>query len=545
MDFMNVLLDWLFRANQKGAYHSALEYEAEKSGGVLSQQQLFARARDELASGDTVSFGQLARDEPIRVSLHIALMSALIIGATGSGKTRLLLHLLTVLLRRQFRIDHDSEPFDFELELVDPKYETFDLLSQYLAALWLSAGDEARERISDSVRVIDWSPDAVTPFAPFDNAGGEISNAYLSFLRTDVAIQSSAQTYTESLRQALFMFNRLLVEKRFPPNYRFAVRLFNDERYRRTVLSDVADSDVRSYFDAVDRTLPRQTREALLRRIQSDMAFPEVRLSVGIPPAEIEKLVRFSSRPVVIGNYGCSMSLPLSKGKERASYRLIDILLAAPRRDPRKKGLLVIEEAPVLLSGSSELGDPLMAAARTLRSAGMGIWFCAQDLANALPSQVVRTLTLNTRWWALFQSREEAEWVYPHVVPSDDELEESEAERHREFLRTVHGLRRQHFYLLVKGQPALPLRAVDLPDPDVSAQTSASELREVFRREIASKSMVSAKVAGRLIDEWESSVVDQAQVPPSSRPTTKPTISNVDDLLRQLGVKKGKKGDES
>lgn len=541
MDFLNMLIDWLFRSNQKESYRRALEYEAEKAGGVLGQTEIFARARDELAAGDAITFGHLARDELIRVSLQIALMSALIIGATGSGKTRLLLHLLTTLLRRHFRISRDDEPFDFELELVDPKLETFDLLGQYLAAMWLSAGDEARERIAGSVRVIDWSPDAVTPFAPFDNAGGDVSNAYLAFLRTDVAIQSSPQAYTESLRQARFMFNRLLVERRFPPNYRFAVRLFTDERYRRTILEGVPDADVRSYFEAVERTLPRQTRDALLRRIQSDMSFPEVRLSMGIPPAEIDKLVRVSGRSIVIGNYGCTMSLPLSMGKERASYRIIDILLAAPRRDPRRRGLLVLEESPVLLSGSSELGEPLMAAARTLRSAGMGIWFCAQDLANALPSQVVRTLLLNTRWWSVFQSREEAEWIYPHVVPADDDVEESEAERHRDFLRAVHGLRRQHFYLLVKGQPALPLRAPDLPDPEASAGETASQLREVFRREIASQSMVSAKVASRLIEEWESRVVDQAEVPPPTASKTKPTVSNVDDLLRQLGVKKGRK----
>lgn len=541
MDFLNMLIDWLFRSNQKESYRRALEYEAEKAGGVLGQTEIFARARDELAAGDAITFGHLARDELIRVSLQIALMSALIIGATGSGKTRLLLHLLSTLLRRHFRISGDEEPFDFDLELVDPKLETFDLLGQYLAAMWLSAGDEARERIAGSVRVIDWSPDAVTPFAPFDNAGGDVSNAYLAFLRTDVAIQSSPQAYTESLRQARFMFNRLLVERRFPPNYRFAVRLFTDERYRRTILEGVPDADVRSYFEAVERTLPRQTRDALLRRIQSDMSFPEVRLSMGIPPAEIDKLVRVSGRSIVIGNYGCTMSLPLSMGKERASYRIIDILLAAPRRDPRRRGLLVLEESPVLLSGSSELGEPLMAAARTLRSAGMGIWFCAQDLANALPSQVVRTLLLNTRWWSVFQSREEAEWIYPHVVPADDDVEESEAERHRDFLRAVHGLRRQHFYLLVKGQPALPLRAPDLPDPEASAGETASKLREVFRREIASQSMVSANVASRLIEEWESRVVDQSEVPPPTASKTKPTVSNVDDLLRQLGVKKGRK----
>ena len=39
--------------------------------------------------------------------------------------------------------------------------------------------------------------------APFDNAGGEVSNAYLAYIRTDVAVQASPQSFSEPLRQAL------------------------------------------------------------------------------------------------------------------------------------------------------------------------------------------------------------------------------------------------------------------------------------------------------------------------------------------------------
>jgi hypothetical protein len=144
------------------------------------------------------------------------------------------------------------------------------------------------------------------------------------------------------------------------------------------------------------------------------------------------------------------MTLPLAKGKERASYRLIDVLLSAPRRDPHRRGLLVVDEAPMLLAEENELTAALMEGARTLRSAGMGILFAAQDFANALPSQMVRTLMLNTRWWAVFQSREEAEWIYPHIVRQQRQ-DISETERHREFVRSIQNLRRQHFYLYVKG----------------------------------------------------------------------------------------------
>jgi hypothetical protein len=325
----------------------------------------------------------------------------------------------------------------------------------------------------------------------------------------------------------------VLVERRFPPNYRFAMRFLDDEVYRRRILESVADSDVRGYFTDAKHTLPKQTRDALLRRIQSDMSFPEVRLSVGIPPADLERLLPRRQTPVVIGNYGCSMTLPLAKGKERASYRLIDVLLSAPRRDARRRGLLVIDEAPMLLSEENELTAALMEGARTLRSAGMGILFAAQDFANALPSHVVRTLMLNTRWWAVFQSREEAEWIYPHVVWQSGDI--SETERHREFVRSIQNLRRQHFYLYAKGHAALPLVAPDIPDP---ALRSAAELRRIFRCEIASRSTLPAKEAAELIAKWEAEVVDGVAVPPAPMPKKREPTRGVDQLLRDLGVDK-------
>jgi hypothetical protein len=422
-----------------------------------------------------------------------------------------------------------------ELELVDPKQETFDIASQLIAALWLLADDATKERIARAVRVIDWSPDAVSPIAPFDNIAGDVSDAYLAFIRNDVAIQASPQTYTESLRQASFMLCRLLVDRRFPPNYAFAVKFLDQAPYRERILQDVRDPDVRAYFHEAAHTLPRQTREALLRRIQSDMAFPEVRLSIGIPPADLDRLLPKNAAQVTLGNYGCTMTLPLAKGKERASYRLIDLLLAAARRNPQCPGIAFIDEAAMLLAGSTELAQPLTEGARTLRSVGMGLVFCAQDFANALPSPMVRTLMLNTRWWAIFQSREEAEWIYPHAVPSADDLVLSEGDRHRDFLRRFHGLQRQHFYFLSKGSVALPLRARDVPEPSaLVGGVTPDHLRAVFRREIAARSMIGSRVAADLIADWEAQVVDQVQ-PPKAAPPTNARQGTLADLLKQLG----------
>src|ERR1051325_10130595 len=526
------LLDFLFAANRRKSYRRALENTRSRVAidGTAEAHRRIAR---ELApSREGFRFGTVgSENDPLELADDTALSSALVIGASGSGKTRFILNLLRHAIERSLHPTADALHID--LELVDPKQETFELLAQYLAAEWLIADDLTRERLAAAVRVIDWSKDAVTPFAPFDNSAGEVSNTYLAFLRTDVAIQAGEHSYSGALRQAFFMLACVLVERRFPPNYRFAMRFLDDEAYRRRILEGVADSDVRAFFTGANHTLPKQTRDALLRRIQSDMSFPEVRLSIGIPPADLDHVLLRRATPIVLGNYGCSMTLPLAKGKERASYRLIDVLLSAPRRDPRRRGLLVIDEAPMLLSEENELTAALMEGARTLRSAGMGILFAAQDFANALPPQIVRTLMLNTRWWAVFQSREEAEWIYPHIVRANESA--SEAERHREFVRGVQNLRRQHFYLYVKGHSALPLRAVDVPDVSMS---STDDLRSVFRREIAARSTIAAKTAAELIAKWEAEIVDGGAVPPAGVAKKPRAAGGVDQLLRDLGVRK-------
>ena len=518
------LLDLLFASNRRNSYERALHHTRSRIAvdGTAEAHQRIARQLAPSRGG--FAFGTLPQGDSVHLPDDTALASALVIGASGSGKTRFILNLLQTAIERSLDVD---------LELVDPKYETFDLLTQYLAARWLASNHAERERIAASVRVIDWSKDAITPFAPFDNSPGEVSNTYLAYLRTDVAIQAGEHAYSGALRQAFFMLACVLVERRFPPNYRFAVRFLDDETYRRRILEGVSDADVRAFFTEAKHTLPKQTRDALLRRIQSDMSFPEVRLSVGIPPNDLDRLLPRRPTPIVLGNYGCSMTLPLAKGKERASYRLIDVLLSAPRRDSRRRGLLVIDEAPMLMSEENELTSALMEGARTLRSAGMGILFAAQDFANALPSQIVRTLMLNTRWWTIFQSREEAEWIYPHIVRTP--RDESEAARHREFARRIQNLPRQHFYLYVKGHSALPLLAPEVPDPAIR---SAADLRTIFRREIASRSTVSAKTAAELIGKWEAEVVDGGAAPLSPAAKKRPSARGVDQLLRDLGVDK-------
>lgn len=531
MNLLDVVGSLLHR-ERKRAYEQAVGAELPKLAPPKPSSTVMEEVRGRLAGPGALTFGRLPSGEIVRVKGETSLKSALVIGAPGSGKTRFLLGLLTELIARALRDEA-------EIELVDPKTETYSLTCQILAALYLGGDSALREAIRRRVRVIDWSRDAVSPVTPFDNAEGIVSNAYLAHLRTDATVQASPQTYTESLKQALFMLSWLLTEKGFPPNLRFVSKLYSDPAFRAKVIADVAEPDLRNYFAELDRHMARPTADALLRRFQHDLSFPEVRLSIGIPPGSLRNILPAGSPRITLGNYGSGMALPATVGKERAAHRVTDVLLRAPRRDPKRPGLLFLEEAPTLLAGGSELVEPLTTAARTLRSVGFGVVFCGQDVANALPGPMVRTLQLNTWWWAIFRSHEEADWIYPHLLVDSAGAALSEGDRQREFRRLMVGLPRQKYFLHVKGEPALPMRAPTVPDPSATAKRSEAELLEVFRREIASVSMVPAATAADLIARFEATVVDHATIPPpppkKAAPKGAAPVRGIADLLRMMG----------
>ncbi|MCK6681010.1 MAG: hypothetical protein L6R30_01160 [Thermoanaerobaculia bacterium] len=531
MSFLDFVGSILHRERRR-AYEMAVAAELPKLAPPKPSSEVMEEVRGRLAGPGALTFGRLPSGQIVRVKGDTSMKSALVIGAPGSGKTRFLLGLLIELISRALRDE-------VEIELVDPKTETYSLTCQILAALYLGGDFALREAIRRRVRVIDWSRSAVSPVTPFNNTDGIVSNAYLAHLRTDATVQASPQTYTESLKQALFMLSWLLTEKGFPPNLRFVSKLYSDPAFRAKVIADVAEPDLRNYFAELERHMARPTADALLRRFQHDLSFPEVRLSIGIPPASLRNILPAGSPRITLGNYGSGMALPASVGKERAAHRVTDVLLRAPRRNPKRPGLLFLEEAPTLLAGGSELVEPLTTAARTLRSVGFGVVFCGQDVANALPGPMVRTLQLNTWWWAIFRSHEEADWIYPHLLVDEAGAALSEGDRQKEFRRLMVGLPSRKYFLHVKGEPALPMRAPTVNDPSDTAKRSEAELLEVFRREIASVSMVPAATAADLIARFEAEVVDRATIPPpppkKAAPKGAAPVRGIADLLRMMG----------
>jgi len=531
-----LLLDlWAGRDRER-----ALAFERERNAVAgISAAHAHADALTRLRAAPSITMGRLRPGgEAIKVEEGIALAHAIVVGSTGSGKTRFLMGFLLEQIKRGLAGQHrNGGELEFEAEVIDPKGETAQLLQPYLAALWLAADDATREALASSVYTIDWTRDFITPSAPYDNRAQVVSDAYRAHLLSDVTIEASKQTYTDTLRQVLFMWTWLLIDLRFPPNFAFAERFFRDAAYRKGTLAKVGSSDVRQYFAAMETVVARQTQEAFLRRLQTDLSFPENRFAIGVPPENLDGLQRAEDARLVIGNFGCSNVLPLSLGLSRATWRAIGVLLDAPRRRRRTKKTIVFEELALLLSASTELMEILMTSLRTLRSVGVGLLLASQDLASSLPKNAVRNIVLNTRWSATFQSRrDEAEMLFPHVV-FDATDQRTPAERHRVFLRDIETMPRQEFWLTVKGgYPALPARSLDLPDPSAFAKgESDDELTAVFHREIGRRSMLSTTQAAEYIAAWEARVVGRAEIGTAKNNPDQQTAHSLQDLLQQIG----------
>jgi hypothetical protein len=528
------LLEWFLKANASQLQQAALAYERSKRvDAALSADDARRLALKELDGPNAVLMGYVAATgEPLRVGVDSDNRHEYIGGTTGGGKT------YSILNRLEQRFEAAAHGrYAMEAELIDPKTETFREMKYRVARIWLDADDETREWMQGNIYVIDSAGDKLTPTAPLDNRDGLLSDAYAAELHTRITLQASDQSYTESLRQILFMFSWLRIDLRYPKNFAFALKFFRNERYRNHVLTRVRSHDVRQYFAALKEIAAQQSIDAFLRREFAEQSFPDYRLAVGVPPANLAHLGLARDPLWTFANFGTTNTQPAALGHARFRWHVLKRLLAAARRRRKTPLSFWFEELTLLLSGSPDLVEVLMTALRTLRSAGVSLKLIAQSVTATLPHSVVENILLNTQAWSLFQARpDESELLFPHVLRSPGD-QRTDAERKRSFLAEMQSLKRQHFYYLAKGHPAMLCRTPTLEHPTVTTGRSEDELESIFDAEIGARSMISSDLATHLIADWEREVVGEVQIAENQAPHVAPegAPGNLDQLRKILG----------
>jgi hypothetical protein len=523
---------WFF--DEKASYERAKKNEAKRdrrADDVLTAA--IAQVRSRMDGVDAFDVGAFEDGSPFRLTPKVVGMPSLVAGASGKGKSRLLHVLINGWKKAR---DHRR------LQLVDPKGETFLLEAMSLAAEYLGLPDDQRATFVDRVHVIDVTESAVTPLNLFDRHGGRLETTFLANMRAAATRQASPHDFSDLMEFAVSILYAVVIELGFPLTYRFVERLFTDDKFRtRVLLPRIAEPMLRATIENFETVIPTQTRLAVLRQYAKLLSTRAVRVALGLSPSMVRSAAPPKDATIVLANCAVSQHAPLTVAREQAVQRILDILLEATVRPEKLRELLVIEELPVLLREKSSLGEFILEASRTLRWKGLSLLAVAQDPANALPAEMLRTLLLNLRWMASFEcTKEEAAWFYPHLPVTAADAKLPEHERRARFFKAAMTLPRQHFLFHFKGEPAVQLKTIDVPEPSVLVPGCTDDmLLDVFRREIASPSMVPIDRAEAMLAAWEAEVLDRGEIAPTATTSTAttppaPRGRSVADLLDYL-----------
>lgn len=447
---------------------------------------------------DSISFGTRATagEIEIRVAPHVADKHNLVVGSTGSGKTRFWLAIVMRKLNRALRRRGRMQG----IRLCDPKGETAKLLMAYIALLWMAADDDVRQLLRSVVHCVIAEGDRVTPIPPFAQIPGK-STAYVAELRA--AAFDRASVISGQMRHVLFVCFWVMVELEAPFSYKFVVRFLRDAGYRGWVRERVKDQLLCELIEAIP-TFARATIEAVLRVIVMFVSYVLVRASVAPPPKVLRQLGLPAQPSIVIGDFSSSGSVPRSIALARARWFTVDSLFEAGTRDTSTHLNLAFEEVTALLAEVEELTDLLLNGYRTLRSRNVSVTSLLQSL-EGLPKSVAHELLLNSGWAAFFASGgDAAQLLFPHVA-ADPRDPRRESERARAFAKSVQELKTREYFFWIKTNGVLRMTAPLLEDPT----PSVDELVETFHREVAPASTISVTQAEHHLAEWEREFVDQ------------------------------------
>ncbi len=403
------------RARQAIDQQNAIDHERTRLQAVVGALHHIDATLDALRGDDPVPLFRINGDRIVEVDLATLRRHALILGASGFGKSWFKAkQFLEILGRAERRIvATGATTLGFAMVVLDVKSETVQIYKRIIAETYLRAHPRVREILRNSVEWTGWERHRLTPIAAFDLAD-EISIEYQAKIKTDVLTRASRSPWSESLVFLCYQTFRVLIERDFPLNLRVIELLCRDERFRSAIVSKLRARDLADFWGRLPQRIAPQTIEAFIRRIAIELAYPLVRLAVGVPSSA--RPHRSTPAAISLIDAGTSNALPPSVAMALADWILTDVFFAASRRDPAVPMTITLEEAAVLLAISAELLDLVINGQRMLRSAGVNIEFCTQAL-DSLPSPAVREMVLNAVTITAFQStRDIAEMLFPHMA---------------------------------------------------------------------------------------------------------------------------------
>jgi len=370
------------------------------------------------AGASIIALGQAVRrtDLPVRLDLDALLGRGhgLVLGATNTGKTYLLLLVLAAALRRLA-----FAPDELGVWVIEHKSELVPLVREVIAGLVAELPALEAQVLLDRLVVIDpFASDALVPFnllRPDDGVPAELHAWEVASLVNRVGGSEMGT------RQDAFLFHAILLAISAPkPLTLVELAMLMDDPVAFLAQAESSPSErVRSFFrgglkvsgSSLDGVRARVTR--LLRlpsmRLQlgskAGLSFPEllaekiVLVDLGSPPQGCEDIARFWSGLV--------------------NAKVARAVFARTHTDAKRPVLVVVDEWAEGLQGEGDVAGDYEKLLAMARSRGVSMVLAAQSLAGAakVSSTLPRVVATNCAWQWWFRASPDDARLLAHMLP--------------------------------------------------------------------------------------------------------------------------------
>lgn len=405
----------LFGNDRKEAWRAEV-VQVREAAHVPGVDPRFEAEAQAPADKMTLTLGRavLRPDLPVRLALDDLLGRGhgLVTGATGTGKTFLMLHILANALRR---VAYD--PAALGVWVIEHKSELVPLVRELIAGLVAELPPALGKVLLDGLVVIDpFAKDALVPF---------------NLLRPDVGVPAELHAWEVAslvnrvggsemgTRQDAFLFHAVLLAIATNRTLPELANLMDDPVAFLAQAESSPSERVRSFFrgglkvsgTSLDGVRARVTR--LLRlpsmRLQlgakEGLSFPElladkiVLIDLGSPPQGCEDIARFWAGLV--------------------SAKFARAVFARSHADASRPVLVVVDEWAEGLQGEGDVAGDYEKLLTMARSRGVSMILGSQSLAGASKVSTVlpRVVATNTAWHWVFRASPEDARLLAHMLP--------------------------------------------------------------------------------------------------------------------------------
>ena len=449
----------------------------EGTAALMKGREKYEIKPDELQIGEADHLYQPKHKEPLYLSVPERLHHSYILGASGSGKSKL----LEFLIRQDIQAGRG-------FCLIDPHGDLYQGILDYLADFYLIAKDSKNSHlIKNKLVLIDptctkW----VVGFNPLETVGVDPYAQAMEFMGILKKLWSDAYW---GPRMEELMRNTMVTLSLNSLTLLEAKTLLTDPLFRDRLVTKLLEGEIKEYwlyrYNQLSDRMQSTYREPILNRLSVFLSDPSIRLMVGMKESTIDfRQIMDRSNWLMVN---------LSKGRLKSNAHLLGAFLVAKlqlcalsrvdvTKDKRTPFFIYVDEFQNFVSDDFET---ILSEARKY---GLGLTLAHQNM-DQLDRKLRSAILGNTLTQLFFRiSNQDATTLAAEIGQREKSI----------IQRKLVNLRQREAYFKKKGEPARLMNTIYVPPVNVSHKNVKALIEFSMSRYARSKKEVEQEIANRI-----------------------------------------------